>query len=448
MIPYEGLYVAYFVSAIFFILAIKGLASPETARGGNYLGMLGMGIAVLATLLVLPSKNDFGILTVLILAALIGIVWANKVSLTALPQMIALLNAFGGAASVLIGVAQIVRKNIYTADVLFGVMIGSLAFSGSMIAYLKLSGRLNFKSFPARHLFVGISIIFLLFGLGFLILSGSVSGFYLFLFAALLFGAAVTLPIGGADMPIVISFLNACSGFAASGIGFALYNVALIITGAIVGASGLILAMVMTKVMNRSLKDVFFKNMKNNEGANQEKTVVARVGSPNDAAFLMENANKVIIVPGYGMAAAGAGYALKNMATVLEDKYHVDVKFAIHPVAGRMPGHMNVLLAEAKVDYEKMFALEDVNADFETADVAYVIGANDIVNPSAKTDLTSPLYGMPILEVWKAKTVFVVKRSLATGYSGVDNPLFYADNVLILFGDAKKVTEEIVKKLV
>ena len=447
MIPYEGLYVVYFVSAIFFILAIRGLSSPKTAREGNYLGMLGMSIAVLSTLLILPSKNDFGILIALVFAAVLGIVWANRVKLTALPQMIALLNAFGGGASILVGVAQIFRKNVYETDVLLGIMIGSLALSGSMIAFLKLDGRLNIKFLPARHMFVFMSALFLAFCFANLVLIGSKTGFYLFLFSSLLCGMLITLPIGGADMPIVISFLNACAGFAASGIGFSLYNVALIMTGAIVGISGLILALVMTKAMNRSLRDVFLKDMQDKEETNQAKTGVVHVGSPQDAAFLMENASKVIIVPGYGMAVADAGNALKNLASVLELKYHVDVKFAIHPVAGRMPGHMNVLLAEAKVDYEKMFSLEDINADFETADVAYVIGANDIVNPIAKTDLSSPLYGMPILEAQKAKTVFMVKRSLASGYSGAQNPLFYADNTLMLFGDAKKVTEEIVAAL-
>ncbi|MBR2299727.1 MAG: NAD(P)(+) transhydrogenase (Re/Si-specific) subunit beta [Alphaproteobacteria bacterium] len=446
MIGFEGLYVIYLIASMCFILAIRGLSSPKTARNGNQLGMFGMGLAVLATLLVLPTRNDLGILSAGFLAALIGIWTANKVKMTALPQVIALLNGVGGLSSVLVGMAQILRGQVSLFDSSVGIAIGGVAFSGSLIAFFKLQGWLKNKHFSGANIINIIIFSGLIITWAEFVMTERMYALYMLVFGAFLFGATITLPVGGADMPIVISVLNAFSGFAASGIGFSLSNVALIITGALVGASGTILALAMTKAMNRSLVDVFFKTFTESEEKDfQSRT--ARVGSPQDAAFLMENASKVIIVPGYGMASAGAQYALKNMASILKDKYHVDVKFAIHPVAGRMPGHMNVLLAEAKVDYDKVFGLEEINPDFETADVAYVIGANDITNPLAKTDASSPLYGMPILEVSKAKTVFFVKRSLGAGYSGAQNPLFFADNTLMLYGDAKKVTEEVVANL-
>ncbi len=442
MIEYKGLYIIYLISAIFFILAIKGLASPKTARRGNDFGIFGMALAVLATLLVLPTRNDLGILLAGGMAAALGTFMANKVKLTNLPQMIAFLNGVGGLSSVLIGMAQILRQMTYSLDAIIGVVIGCIAFSGSIVAFFKLQGvkinRFPLMNFLNAVLFLAVWVHFALYH--------KMQDAYLLLAATFLFGISITLPVGGADMPIVISVLNAFSGFAASGIGFSLSNVALIITGALVGASGTILAVVMTKAMNRSVIEVFFKAVKTS-ATNGAAGKVAHAGSVEDAAFLMQNANRVIIVPGYGMAAAGAQHALKSMASLLEDKYHVEVKFAIHPVAGRMPGHMNVLLAEAKVDYDKVFSLEEINPDFETADVAYVIGANDITNPLAKTDPSSPLYGMPILEVSKAKTVFFVKRSLGAGYSGVDNPLFFADNTLMLYGDAKTVTQEIISML-
>jgi len=447
MISFEGLYLIYLISAICFIMAIRGLATPQTARLGNNVGMFGMGLSVLVTLLVLPTHNDLGILSAVFLAALIGIVWANKVKMTELPQMIALLNGVGGLSSVLVALAQILHENTYSLDASVGVVIGAIAFSGSIVAFLKLKGNLKHARFYLSNAFNIVLLLGLCFVWGMFGVYDHVRDAYLLMILAIALGIGLTLPIGGADMPIVISVLNALSGFAASAIGFALVNVALIIAGALVGASGTILAIVMTKAMNRNIIQVFLKALEKGDNVDkQEKT--ARRGSPEDAAFLMENANKVIIVPGFGMAAAGAQYALQNMAKILEEKYHVEVKFAIHPVAGRMPGHMNVLLAEAKVDYGKVFAMEEINPDFETADVAYVVGANDITNPTAQSDQSSPLYGMPILEVSKAKTVFFVKRSLDAGYSGAENPLFFADNTLMLYGDAKKITEEIVKKLV
>lgn len=437
------LYIIYLAASVFFILAIRGLASPQTAEAGNRFGILGMGLAVFATLIVLPLGNDIGILVSGGLSALIGIWWGLKVQMTKLPQMVALLNGAGGLSSALIGVAQMVRGEQYMMASVFGTVIGTIAFSGSVIAFFKLNGKLNFRHFHLSYVLIFLSLLFLIgTWIEFSFKTDLYIGFELLL-SAFVFGIMATIFIGGADMPIVISFLNAFSGLATTGIGFSMSNVALIITGALVGASGIILSLIMARATNRSLSQVFFKSFEKNE-KNVSALGQIRQGSPQDAAFLMENANRVIIVPGYGMAAAGAQYALKNMALILKEKYHVDVKFAIHPVAGRMPGHMNVLLAEAKVDYEEVFSLVDINPEFETADVAYVIGANDITNPSAQTDQNSPLYGMPILEVSKAKTVFFVKRSLNPGYSGADNPLFYKENTLMLYGDAKKMTEEII----
>lgn len=446
MIEYEGLYLIYLLSAVLFILAIKGLSSAQTAKLGNNLGIIGMALAVLITLLVLPARNDFGILCAVLLAALLGIWGAGKVKLTVLPQMIALLNGAGGLSSVMVGIAQMIRLERHAFDVSIGIVVGGIAFSGSIVAFLKLQGYSFLKKISFNHFINLVLFAVLVFYWVEFALSGNMLSAYLLIGLTFLFGIFISLPVGGADMPILISILNAFSGFAASFIGFSLSNVALIMTGAIVGASGTILAVVMTKAMNKNLIDIFFSNntSKNEDGLQQK---IVRTASVEDAAFLMQNASKVIIVPGFGMASSGAQYAIKNMASILENKYHVDVKFAIHPVAGRMPGHMNVLLAEAKVDYEKVFLLDEINPDFETADVAYVIGANDITNPAAQNDTLSPLYGMPVLEVYKAKTVIFVKRSLSAGYSGAENPLFFAENTLMLYGDAKKTTEEIVMNL-
>ena len=443
---FQALYLIYLVSALCFVLALRLFSKPQTAVIGNRFAILGMGLCVFTSLLALPMKNDLGMLIAGGLSAVIGISWALKIQMTKLPQMVALLNGAGGLASVFIGMAEMLRRKAYMSDSTLGLIIGAIAFSGSVVAFLKLNGWLSFK----RENWSNLLSFFVLSGLIFLwmefYLSGDLWALLELLITALLLGIISTLFIGGADMPVVISFLNAFSGLATSAIGFSLQNVALIITGSLVGASGIILSVIMARAMNRSLYQVFFKKIEKSE-TNQKTSKNMRQGSATDAAFLMENARKVIIVPGYGMAAAGAQYALKNLALILKEKYHVDVKFAIHPVAGRMPGHMNVLLAGAKVDYEEVYALSDINPEFETADVAYVIGANDITNPSAQTDPTSPLYGMPILNVYKAKTVFFVKRSSGPGYSGVDNPLFYQENTLMLYGDAKKMTEEIIAAL-
>jgi len=446
MIAFEGIFVIYLLSSIFFILAVRGLASPASAAKGNHLGITGMAVCVLVTLLVVPSRNDVGIFLALIGAAISGITIANKIKMTALPQMIALLNAAGGLSSLLVGMVQILRHQAHAFDTSVGMIIGAVAFSGSCVAFLKLSGLYNFQRFQFANLINAVILGVIAFYWTRFSIDGTMQTAYMMIALSLVFGATITLPVGGADMPIMISVLNAASGFAAAGIGFSLSNIVLIITGAIVGASGTILAFAMTKAMNKNFFQILFqhKNVEQKQALN-EKT--AHTASVQDAAFLMQNASKVIVVPGFGMASAGAQYALKNMTDVLEDKYGVEVKFAIHPVAGRMPGHMNVLLAEAKVDYEKVYGLEDINPDFVSADVAYVIGANDITNPAAETDTSSPLYGMPVLDVVKAKTVIFVKRSLAAGYSGADNPLFFADNTLMLYGDAKKITEEITADL-
>ena len=418
---------AYLLSSILFILSIRGLASPDTARRGNILGMLGMAVAISVTVYS-PTVSEYAwMLGAIALGGVIGVWFALKVKMTALPQMIA---AFNG----------------------LGLLIGAVAFSGSVIAFAKLQGLMSPKAvvFPGQQLLnlvLGLSVVALcvLF-----IFSGKHELFYILAGLSVLLGFLLVLPIGGADMPVVISVLNAYSGWAAVGIGFSLNNVLLIIVGAIVSASGAILSYIMTKAMNRSLSSVMLGGF----GAETAKTSsdeghdkVAKAGNPQDAAFIMENAAKVIIVPGYGMAVAQAQHILKEMAQDLRTLYDVEVKFAIHPVAGRMPGHMNVLLAEANVPYEDVYELDEINREFATADVAYVIGANDITNPLARTDPNAPIYGMPILEVEKAKTVFFVKRSLASGYSGVENPLFFADNTIMLYGDAKKVTEEIVSTL-
>ena len=447
MIADKGLYVIYFVASLMFIFAIKGLSSPKNAAKGNDWAIFGMMLAIVATLFVLPARNDFVILTVALTGAVLGVLWGKNIEMKKLPQMIALLNGLGGLSSLLVGMVQIFAQKTYAFDVCVGIVVGAVAFTGSLVAFLKLQGIDYFKRFPFSNfinvcVFGALCFLWVMFAQNqTLINAGLVVG------VSMLFGVTISLPVGGADMPIVISVLNACSGFAASAIGFALDNVVLIITGALVGASGTILALFMSAAMNKNLLKIFFETKHEAKTGASRSAKEASVGSAADAAFLMQNARRVIIVPGYGMAAAGAQYALKNMADILEKKYYVDVKFAIHPVAGRMPGHMNVLLAEAKVDYEKVASLDEINADFETADVAYVIGANDITNPSARTDSSSPLYGMPILDVSKAKTVFFVKRSLSAGYAGVENPLFFESNTLMLYGDAKKVTEEIIADL-
>ncbi len=443
---------SYLLASILFILAIRGLASPRTAPNGNLAGIAGMMIAVAATFCSPAVKEYLLILAVLIAGGIIGTFSALKVKMTALPQMIAAFNGLGGLAAVFISLSEISAGNPTRLESSLGLIIGAIAFSGSMIAFAKLQGLM-----PARALLLpfcrSINLVLVLAVIILCIVfikEGQTNIFYALAALSALLGILLILPIGGADMPVVISILNAYSGWAAVAVGFSLNNILLIITGALVGAGGSILSYIMVKAMNRSLLGVMlggFGTEVSTITESENKTLAARAGSPRDAAFIMENANKVIIVPGYGMAAAQAQHVLKEMADDLRQRYDVDVKFAIHPVAGRMPGHMNVLLAEANVPYENVFELEDINREFTTADVAYVIGANDITNPLAKTALDSPIYGMPVLEVEKAQTVFFVKRSLASGYAGVENPLFYADNTIMLYGDAKEVTAEIVSVL-
>lgn len=443
---------SYFSACILLILSIRSLARPATARYGSILGMAGIALAIAAAFASAAIADYFLALAALAAGAVVGIFTALKVKITALPQMVAAFNGLGGLAAVCIAVSEVISGSPKLLDNTAGLIIGGLAFAGSLIAFAKLQGLVSAKSirFPLQqtlNLLLLISII----GISTLYFLTPQTSLFLILSAAvILLGLLLVLPIGGADMPVVISVLNAYSGWAAVGIGLSLNSTILIIIGAIVGAGGSILAYIMIKAMNRSLLNVLTGGFTTrSQPANKEDTTAktAHSGSPQDAAFIMENASKIIIVPGYGMAVAQAQHALKTMAGLLRTKYRAEVKFAIHPVAGRMPGHMNVLLAEANIDYQDVFEMKDINHEFSTADVAYIIGANDITNPIAKTDTSSPLYGMPVLDVEKAKTVFFVKRSLNSGYSGVDNPLFYAPNTIMLYGDAKDVTEQIVKAL-
>ena len=442
---------SYLLSCLLLILAIRSLAAPRTARIGNWLGMLGMAIAIIAAMISLKLPNYPLTITVIVLGAAVGIYSAFKVKITALPQMIAAFNGLGGLSAVCIALSEVLSSSPKTFDNTLGLVIGGLAFSGSVVAFAKLQGLMSAKAirFPLQY-FLNLLLALAILALGaFFIFSPQENVFFVLTAFVLILGFLLVLPIGGADMPVVISVLNAYSGWAAVGIGMSLNSSVLIIIGSIVGAGGSILAYIMMKAMNRSLTNILtggFTSHKTGTGTEEEHKA-ARAGSPEDAAFIMENAAKIIIVPGYGMAVAQAQHALKTMAEILHNKYHADVKFAIHPVAGRMPGHMNVLLAEANVDYTEVYEMSDINHEFSSADVAYVIGANDITNPIAKSDPDSPLYGMPVLDVEKAKTVFFVKRSLGSGYSGVDNPLFYAPNTIMLYGDAKDVTEKIVKAL-
>ncbi|HRX39238.1 MAG: NAD(P)(+) transhydrogenase (Re/Si-specific) subunit beta [Parvularculaceae bacterium] len=457
----------YIASGILFILALRGLSSPETSREGNRFGMIGMTIAILTTLFVLQDKG-FGTYLLVILAiapgAALGALVARKVQMTQMPELVAAFHSLVGLAAVFIAWSAFLAPGAFNIgepgaihlqsalEMSLGVAIGAITFSGSVIAFLKLSGRMSGKPIllPARHAInLGLGLLILLF-IG-MMLTGeqSVTTFFLLTLAAFVIGFLLIVPIGGADMPVVISMLNSYSGWAAAGIGFTLENMALIITGALVGSSGAILSYIMCKGMNRSFISVILGGFGGEDaaaGAAGEETRPVKQGSAEDAAFIMKNANKVIIVPGYGMAVAQAQHALKEMCDKLKAD-GVEIKYAIHPVAGRMPGHMNVLLAEAQVPYDEVFELEDINAEFRTADVAFVIGANDVTNPAAKTDKSSPIYGMPILDVENAGTVLFVKRSMASGYAGVQNELFFRDNTMMLFGDAKKMCEEIAKAL-
>jgi NAD(P) transhydrogenase subunit beta len=455
----------YLVAGVLFILALRGLSSPETSRQGNLFGMLGMTIAVLTTLASHPPADTMG--WVLVIGGLaigggVGAVIARKVPMTSMPELVAAFHSLVGMAAVLVAAGAFYAPgafdigtvgNIHKSSLVemaLGVAIGALTFTGSVIAFLKLSGRMSGAPIllPARHIIniaLGAAMIFFIYGL---VVSQSQIDFWLVTIIALVLGVLIIIPIGGADMPVVISMLNSYSGWAAAGIGFTLGNSALIITGALVGSSGAILSYIMCKGMNRSFISVILGGFGGETaaaaGAAEQRPV--KLGSAEDAAYIMKNASKVIIVPGYGMAVAQAQHALREMADHLK-KEGVEVKYAIHPVAGRMPGHMNVLLAEANVPYDEVFELEDINSEFAQADIAFVIGANDVTNPAAEEDPSSPIYGMPVLQVWKAGTVMFIKRSLASGYAGIDNPLFYRDNTMMLLGDAKKMTESIVKAM-
>ncbi|MBC8337931.1 MAG: NAD(P)(+) transhydrogenase (Re/Si-specific) subunit beta [Rhodospirillales bacterium] len=454
---------AYLAASVLFILALRGLSSPESARQGNMFGIAGMVIAIVTTLAD-PSVVSFSmILLGMLIGGSVGTIVALRIQMTALPQLVAAFHSLVGLAAVFVAAAAFYSPeaygigkfgDIHTASVIemsLGLVIGAITFTGSIIAFAKLQGLMsgNPITFPMQHplnaaIAAAIVILVLM-----LVASQSTGTFWTLALLSLLIGFLIIIPIGGADMPVVVSMLNSYSGWAACGIGFTLSNPALIITGALVGSSGAILSYIMCKGMNRSIFNVLLGGFGGDAGGAAQVSTgdkSAKSGAAEDAAFLMKNANKVIIVPGYGMAVAQAQHALREMADILK-KEGVDVAYAIHPVAGRMPGHMNVLLAEANVPYDEVFELEEINHEFTTADVAYIIGANDTTNPVAKTDPTSPIAGMPILDVEKAGTVLFVKRSLSPGYAGVDNPLFYADNSMMLFGDAKKMTEEIVQAL-
>ena len=455
----------YLVSGVLFILALRGLSSPETSRQGNYFGMTGMAIAVVTTLAVARPSDPFTwvmILGGIAIGGGIGAFTARRIPMTAMPELVAAFHSLVGLAAVLVAAAAFyapeafgigVPGDIHTQSLIemsLGAAIGAITFTGSIIAFLKLSGRMSGKpiTLPGRHaLNMGLALA-LIACVAMFCNQQSEAYFWAIALLSLLLGVLIIIPIGGADMPVVISMLNSYSGWAAAGIGFTLGNAALIITGALVGSSGAILSYIMCKGMNRSFVSVILGGFGGETVAggadNSDKTV--KLGSAEDAAYLMANASKVIIVPGYGMAVAQAQHALREMADNLK-KNGVEVKYAIHPVAGRMPGHMNVLLAEANVPYDEVFELEDINSEFAQADVAYVIGANDVTNPAARDDKTSPIYGMPILDVDKAKTCLFVKRSLGSGYAGIDNTLFYKDGTMMLLGDAKKVTEEINKAI-
>ncbi|MDX8522256.1 NAD(P)(+) transhydrogenase (Re/Si-specific) subunit beta [Mesorhizobium dulcispinae] len=452
----------YLVSGILFILALRGLSHPTTSRRGNLYGMIGMGIALCTTLaLALPSAGRFGLIVLgLAIGGGVGAYVARRIAMTSMPQLVAAFHSLVGFAAVMVAAAAIYAPESFgigTAgdihaqaliEMSLGVAIGAITFTGSVIAFLKLDGRMSGKPIMigGRHLIniaLGVALVVLIV---LLVTSESKFVFWLIVAASLVLGVLLIIPIGGADMPVVVSMLNSYSGWAAAALGFTLGNLALIITGALVGSSGAILSYIMCKGMNRSFISVILGGFGGETMAIADDGIERTVkqGSADDAAYLMMNAQKVIIVPGYGMAVAQAQHALREMADKLKAN-GVEVKYAIHPVAGRMPGHMNVLLAEANVPYDEVFELEDINSEFAQADVAYVIGANDVTNPSARDDKSSPIFGMPILDVDKARTCLFVKRSLGSGYAGIDNTLFYKDGTMMLLGDAKKMTEEIVK---
>jgi NAD(P) transhydrogenase subunit beta len=464
--------ILYLVSGVLFILALRGLSSPTTSQAGNRNGMIGMAIAVGATLATLWSQGRLDTLTVALIVGgvaiggAVGAVIARRVAMTAMPQLVAAFHSLVGMAACLVAVAAIHTPAAYgivgpdgsvllesLIELSLGLAIGAITFTGSVIAFAKLNGNMSGAPIllPGRHLLnlaLGLGVVALIVVL---VISGGAAlwAFWGIFALALAVGITLIIPIGGADMPVVISMLNSYSGWAAAALGFTLENTTLIITGALVGSSGAILSYIMCKAMNRSFISVILGGFGATDaaaGGGAVETRPVKQGSADDAAFILKNASKVIVVPGYGMAVSQAQHALREMVDKLKAE-GVEVKYAIHPVAGRMPGHMNVLLAEANVPYDEVFELEDINAEFATADVAFVIGANDVTNPAAKTDPASPIYGMPILDVEKARTVLFVKRGMSSGYAGVENELFFRDNTMMLFGDAKKMVEGILKSL-
>ena len=464
---------AYLVAGVCFILALRGLSSPESSRRGNLTGILGMGIAVVTTLATHELASIPEIIAAMVLGGGIGLVTARKIQMTAMSQLVAAFHSLVGMAAVLVGAAAYLNPEAFgiavritpiaspsiisilpgsRVEMGLGVAIGAITFSGSVIAFLKLNGNMSGKPIllPLRHI-INLGTLTAILAL-IAYFTQDQSSWVFASIAALSFaiGFLLIIPIGGADMPVVISMLNSYSGWAAAAMGFTLHNSAMIITGALVGSSGAILSYIMCRAMNRSFISVIAGGFGGAEASGSAAAAIDRPykrGSAEDAAFLMGQADQVIIVPGYGMAVSQAQHALREMADLLKSK-GVRVKYAIHPVAGRMPGHMNVLLAEANVPYDEVFELEDINSEFVQTDVAFVIGANDVTNPAARTDKSSPIYGMPVLDVEKARTVLFVKRSMGgVGYAGVDNELFYRDNTMMLLADAKKMVEEIVKAL-
>ena len=454
--------ICYLISSVLFILSLKGLSSPETSRRGNVFGILGMSIAII-TLIMQPNSTNFTYMfSAILIGGLIGSFLGIKIKMTAMPQLVAAFHSLVGLAAVLVATGAFLApekfnifvnekiKIISAIEMSIGLVVGAITFSGSIIAFAKLQGIMSGNPiiFKFQHFINACLALLTLLLIYLFVVNQELNIFLILAILSLVIGVLIIIPIGGADMPVVVSMLNSYSGWAAAGIGFTLENISLIIVGALVGSSGAILSYIMCKAMNRSFISVilggFGETSSNKNKDHVDKNV--KSGGATDASFIMKNSESVIIVPGYGMAVAQAQHILKEMCELLK-KENIKVTFAIHPVAGRMPGHMNVLLAEANVPYDDVFELEEINSDFSSCDVAFVIGANDITNPAAKNDPTSPIAGMPILDIISAKTVLFVKRSLSPGYAGIDNEVFYNENTLMLFGDAKKMVEEIVKEL-
>jgi len=455
--------ILYLISALLFIFALRGLSHPESSRLGNIFGIIGMIIAIFTTLMFKSVLSYYEIGAAILIGGAIGSFIALRIEMTALPQLVAAFHSLVGLAAVFVAAAAFYDpvafkigevgsiKVASLVEMSIGTFIGAITFSGSLLAFGKLQGTISGKPivFKFQHIINALIFVFIILLIAFFVIIQSPSIFWTIVIVSVLLGFLVVIPIGGADMPVVVSMLNSYSGWAACGIGFTLSNNLLIITGALVGASGAILSYIMSKGMNRSILNVVlggFGGEQNSSSGQDNSDKIVKQGNAEDAAYIMKNADSVIIVPGYGMAVAQAQHALREMGDILK-KEGIEVRYAIHPVAGRMPGHMNVLLAEANVAYEEVLELDEINHDFPMTEVSFVIGANDVTNPAAKTDESSPIYGMPILDVEKSQSVLFVKRSMATGYSGVDNELFYRDNTTMLFGDAKKMCEDIVKSL-